>query len=234
MSEIAKSNHEITNYNSGEITAMNEQFIKKFLSVEPEANEIKVNEFQNNSLYIPISMIEDKLDEVFLGLWEVKDFKYQTVANEIIGSVQLRVFHPVYKTWIERTGAGAVMVQMKSKNNGGDGSITNIDNKIPNTLVKDFPHLKAECIKNAAKSLGKWFGRDLNRKEEMRGHYETLYTNDCEFQLKKDEIMPKLMNCNNIDEIKMLWDTLEDEEQGNTKIKKLFTARRTELKIGLK
>ena len=29
-----------------------------------------------------------------------------------------------------------------------------------------FPKLKAECLKNAAQSLGKIFGRDLNRKQK--------------------------------------------------------------------
>ena len=34
-----------------------------------------------------------------------------------------------------------------------------------NALDMGFPKLKAECIKNAANSLGKLFGRDLNRKK---------------------------------------------------------------------
>jgi hypothetical protein len=40
----------------------------------------------------------------------------------------------------------------------------NADNKKPNALDLAFPKLKTECIKNAALSLGKLFGRDLNRK----------------------------------------------------------------------
>ncbi|MES1224826.1 MAG: hypothetical protein ABUT20_55560, partial [Bacteroidota bacterium] len=38
-------------------------------------------------------------------------------------------------------------------------------NKKPNALDLAFPKLKAECIKNAAQSLGKIFGRDINRKK---------------------------------------------------------------------
>jgi hypothetical protein len=40
-------------------------------------------------------------------------------------------------------------------------------------LVKDFPHLKAECLKNAAKSLGPLFGRNLNRNQEDEVVYLT-------------------------------------------------------------
>jgi hypothetical protein len=50
---------------------------------------------------------------------------------------------------------------------------SDVDAKIKNTLVKDFPHLKAECIKNAAKSLGKYFGRDLNR-GDMGGQFDDM------------------------------------------------------------
>jgi hypothetical protein len=32
-------------------------------------------------------------------------------------------------------------------------------------MAMGFPNLKSECIKNACKSLGKIFGRDLNRKD---------------------------------------------------------------------
>ena len=48
-----------------------------------------------------------------------------------------------------------------------------IENKIKNTLVKDFPHLKSECIKNAAKSLGVRFGRALNRGKDDEYQYLT-------------------------------------------------------------
>jgi hypothetical protein len=40
----------------------------------------------------------------------------------------------------------------------------NPSNKKPNALDMAFPKLKSECLKNAAQSLGKIFGRDLNRK----------------------------------------------------------------------
>ena len=40
----------------------------------------------------------------------------------------------------------------------------NPSNKKANALDMAFPKLKSECLKNAAQSLGKIFGRDLNRK----------------------------------------------------------------------
>lgn len=131
------------------------------LNKDPDKNEVRVNNHAGNTLYLPISYTEMALDEMFFGLWETKDFKWQVIGNEIIGSITLRVFHPIANQWIERTGASATMIRMKS-----GSSVMDAQNKIHNALEMDFPHLKADCIVNAAKSLGKVFGRDLNRKFE--------------------------------------------------------------------
>ena len=204
-----------------------EKFISDWLNKTPHESEVAINKLANNSKYLPISYVENNLDELFFGAWETKDFTYQVVANEIIGSIQLRVFHPIYKIWIERTGCASIQIQMKSRENGGDGDITNVQNKIINTLTKDFPHLKAECIKNAARSLGKAFGRDLNRKEV--DNYEPL-TDKLEFEEKKIELARKLKNCKNLDELGLLWETLEDNEKDNILIKKLFQQKKLQLK----
>lgn len=130
-----------------------------FLNRQPPKSEIQVNAMAGNSNYLPISFIEMQLDELFFGIWSTDKFQYSQVGNEMVGSIELKVFHPVAKEWITRTGAAGVMIQFKK---GSD--VTDYNQKIANTLVKDFPHLKAECLKNAARSLGKIFGRDLNRK----------------------------------------------------------------------
>jgi len=141
-------------------------FQKNYLHKEPSSGETKKNAQANDAEYLPISFIEMTLDEIFFGLWQTKNFKTEGIANEIVGSIEVWYFHPVAKTWLCRVGAGAVQVQMKSKEKGGDGDITNIRNKITNTLTKDYPHLKADCFRNACLSIGKAFGRDLNRKFE--------------------------------------------------------------------
>jgi len=136
--------------------------LQQFMQIvhkSPAKGDVQTNSHANNTQYLPISYIEMQLDELFFGLWETKDFKWQTVANEIIGSITLRVFHPVANHWIERTGAAATMIRQQ-----GGADLTDVSKKIKNALEMDFPHLKADCTVNAARSLGKSFGRDLNRK----------------------------------------------------------------------
>lgn len=163
---------------------------------QPLPKQIKVNKHANDSKYIPIAVVEKKLDELFFGLWQIKNFRWQVVTNEIIGSLELGVFHPVAKTWIWREGAGAVMIQQKK-----NSAIDDITAKIKNTLVKDFPHLKAACLTNAAKSLGPAFGRDLNR--DYWEEYEGISAKIAE--IESDEFKAKFEAVKTDKDLKQLW-----------------------------
>lgn len=185
--------------------------LQHVLNREPAKEHIKINKFANNSNYLPISYIEQQLDLLFSHCWNIVDFKWQIVANEIVGSIELHCQHPENPNWIiKRVGSGAVMIQyeaqfeedamtgMPIKDKYGKPikkkvDITDISKKIPNTLVKDFPHLKAACLRNAAQSLGKIFGRDLNRDAE-----ET-YTKDIQ------QIKAELGKCATVTELSMLF-----------------------------
>lgn len=140
-----------------------EVWTKQF-NADPDVNAVKINRMANNSAYLPISHIENLLDKYFFGLWSTSDFTYQNIANELVGSIELRVRHPLTGEVITRTGVGGVQIRV-NKETG---------KKVTNALVADVPHLKAECIKNAAKSIGKVFGRDLSRKNEDVDAFETL------------------------------------------------------------
>lgn len=148
------------------------KFIEQTLGREPDERHVTKDE-REGFLYLPISHVESLLDSIFDGLWKTSDFRYQVVGNEIIGSITLSVFHPVAGEWIDRTGAASVPIQQKS-----GSAVTDFDAKIKNALVKDFPHLLSDCIKNAAKKLGRAFGRDLNRLLDDR--FDGEYWNEIE------------------------------------------------------
>lgn len=111
--------------------------------------------------YLPISYIQTTLDEIFPGTWYDENFKSSVIGNEIVGQIDLVVMHPITGQWIRHTGAAAAMIRQTS-----GAQITDINAKIKNALEGDYPHLASDCLKNAAKKLGKAFGRDLNRKFE--------------------------------------------------------------------
>ena len=152
------------------------------LNREPSSREVKTNQHAGNSKYLPISFMEMTMDELFFGLWETKNFNTKVIANEMVGELEIRFFHPTHKEWLVRVGAGAVQIQMVSEKKGGSGDITDIGQKIKNTLTKDYPHLKAECFRNACLSIGKSFGRDLNR--EYDDQYKPIIKNELKPDLQ--------------------------------------------------
>lgn len=122
---------------------------------------------------ILISHIEMLLDEYFFGLWETDNFKWNVIANEIVGSIELIVVHPSTGIKLKRIGAAAIQIMVdKAPDNIKDNPIEknrwalNPENKKSGALDMGFPKLKAECLKNAANSLGALFGRDLNRRKK--------------------------------------------------------------------
>lgn len=136
-----------------------QNFISK-LNKSPESQSIGSTP-DGKASTIMISHIEMLLDEYFFGLWSTENFRWGVVTNEIVGSIDLIVVHPVTGKELKRTGAAAIQIMV---NKGSDPM--QVNNKKANALDMGFPKLKAECIKNAANSLGKLFGRDLNRKEQ--------------------------------------------------------------------
>lgn len=146
-----------------------QNFTKK-MNVTPPADNVRSKQ---GIPYLPVSIIETTLDELFFGQWSTKNFSYTQIANEIVGTIELEVLHPTSGMMITRTGSASVQI-MQDKGATIDSII---QTKKKNALETGFPKLKAMCLKNAALSLGKAFGRDLARKQKDVGHYNGLAIN---------------------------------------------------------
>jgi hypothetical protein len=131
----------------------------QLLNKEPNKHELQMNKMAGNTMYLPISFLETTLDELYFGLWKTDGFTTRVIGNEICGELNLHVYHPIAEIWITRIGAAATMIRQVK-----DAGVMEADKKIKNALEMDYPHLKADCFRNACLSLGKSFGRDLNRK----------------------------------------------------------------------
>lgn len=212
---------QLASMDRGKTITAQEEFMKK-LNTAPPANEVKVNKAAGNSNYLPISFVQMKLDEIFIGLWSFEMDRVQVVANEIIGYGTLTVVNPVFLVEIKRSGSAAVMIQMAK-----DSDVTDYSKKLKNTLVKDFPHLQAECLKSAAKTLGKVFGRDLNR--QFTDDYTPEYTSEIQRSQIPDEVKQMMTKAQNTDELVIIWDSLDQDLQQNPELKKLFSSRKAEL-----
>lgn len=145
-----------------------QDFLAK-LNREPEQSELDRTP-DGKAKTLPISFVEMTLDELFLGHWGTENFTSKVVANEVVGEIELWVIHPITGVRISRSGAAGIIIQVDKAPDDIQGKERNqwaldVSNKKSNALDLGYPKLKAECVKNAAQSLGKVFGRDLNRKK---------------------------------------------------------------------
>jgi hypothetical protein len=166
-----------------DIKAQLQDFLHR-LNQEPTIEELDKTP-DKKAWTLPISFVEMTLDELYLGQWSTQNFVWSAIGNEVQGSLELIVVHPITGQEIRRVGAASIVITVDSLSDEEKERMTkqernlhalNPENKKPNALDLGFPKLKAECLKNAAQSLGKVLGRDLNRKkaDQFRPAYRTL------------------------------------------------------------
>jgi len=136
------------------------QDFQKKLNQEPNAEDLDKTP-DGKARTLPISFIEMTLDEIYLGQWETSEPTFQQIFNEVVGTIVLTVWHPITGRPMRRVGFASVVITQDKDAQIQDFNTT----KKKNALDMSFPKLKAECTKNAAQTLGKIFGRDLNRKK---------------------------------------------------------------------
>lgn len=162
-----------------------------------------------------ISFVETKLDEVYLRQWGTEDVQIMQIANEVLVWLTLWVIDPQTKNKITRSGFAAVQIMVdaapdnvKSDYKAKNAWALDMQNKKPNAMYLAFPKAKSLAIKNAAQTLGKSFGRDLNRKHEdaPEEFYSNLLNNDEDFQNAKDA----MLNAKTTEEFKIIWEMFEN------------------------
>lgn len=110
--------------------------------------------------YIPIESIHQMLDMMFMGLINYETRSVSNFLNAVQVIVRINYFHPVFKMWMYVDGVGAASLQVNASANPSD--ITQIKQ---DAVVMALPKAETEALKNAAKKLGKKFGRELNKQD---------------------------------------------------------------------
>lgn len=165
-----------------------QEFTKQLNKFPPEESIGETPDKKAHTIFI--SHIETTLDEYFFGLWETQNFRWQVIGNEIVGCIDLIVYNPVSGLKTMREGAASIQIMVdKVPEHITDAKERNqwaldIQNKKPAALDMGFPKLKSECIKNAANSLGKMFGRDLNRK--VQDNFQGLLRADPKVEISEE------------------------------------------------
>lgn len=114
-----------------------------------------------NLPYLPIDKIEHTLTVVFQQ-WRVEVVDIKQLFNSVTVHVRLHYKHPVSGQWEFHDGVGAVGVQTDKGASASDLNAIKQD-----AVMKALPAAKSYAIKDAAEHLGRFFGRDLTRKDTI-------------------------------------------------------------------
>jgi len=135
--------------------------LKSLLNQPPPRQWVKINKYANNSEYLPIDKVEYLLDKIFQE-WKVEVLDYRAIFNSLTVSIRLHYVNPLTGQWMFHDGVGSEELQTSS----GSGTLKPDFSNINKGAVEiALPIAKSTAEKNAAKHLGRLFGRDLNRKD---------------------------------------------------------------------
>lgn len=174
---------------------------------------------RNGRKYIPISFIEADLDLIFGPFgYQWRNFQHNTIVNEEVGSIELWIKDPESGEWIVRVGAAASMITLHK------GSIAvDVQSKQMNAMETSFPHLKADCKRNACLDLGKRFGRDLARKaEDVETYTDAIAAYGESF---RSAIAPLTSS----EDVKIAWDALKPDLRGFDDIREIYKTKMRDL-----
>lgn len=147
-------------YNDVELAGKHND-LNKLLNCEPKQAWIKENKFANNSKYIPVGIIEYLLTSIYIK-WRIEVRQIQVIANSVVATVRLYVLDPVTGEWDWQDGVGASPIQTAKGAAATDFSQVNTS-----AVQMAAPAAETYAFKDAAEKLGRLFGKDINRKDDV-------------------------------------------------------------------
>jgi hypothetical protein len=135
--------------------------LNKILNMPPKPEWVKENKFANNTKYIPIERVEYLLTSIFIK-WRVEIKSTQVMANSVVTIIRLFVLNPVSNEWDWQDGIGACPIQTAK-----GAAATDFGQVNTAAVQMAAPASESFALKDAAEKLGKLFGKDLGRKDEI-------------------------------------------------------------------
>lgn len=127
----------------------------------PKESWVKNHPFAKGVKYIPIERIEYLLTALFIR-WRVEVKTIQIIANSVAVTVRLHYQNVEDSEWSWQDGIGAAPIQTEKGSGAMDWNAVKSD-----AVMKAAPAAESYAVKDAAEKIGKLFGKDLNRKDEI-------------------------------------------------------------------
>lgn len=140
--------------------SLTELTYKKILSLNPPKSIVRHHDFGKFD-YLPVTAVERMLDGLFE--WWAVDIQREGIAvNGFYVVVRLKAKIPNSDRILESDGIGFAEFQTQK-----GAAPTDFTKLMQSAGVLAVPRAKTEAIKNAAKSFGNLFGRNLARKDDQ-------------------------------------------------------------------
>lgn len=170
-------------YNDVELAGKHNE-LNKLLNCQPKPEWVKQNKFANNSNYIPVGIIEFLLTSIYIK-WRVEVKEVQVIANSVVVTIRLFVLDPITGEWDWQDGVGASPIQTKS-----GAAATDFGQVNTAAVQMAAPAAETYAFKDAAEKLGRLFGKDLNRKDDV--NYDAMMAGKFTAPATKEEIPDEL------------------------------------------
>jgi len=136
------------------------------LNQEPKKDWLKDHPTAKKVKYIPIERIEWLLTNIFIE-WKIEILREGLMANSAYVVVRLHYKNLTTGIWEWLDGVGACPLQTDK-----DAAATDWTKIKNDAVMKALPAAESYAVKDAAEKLGKLFGKDLNRADQIM--YDTL------------------------------------------------------------
>ena len=147
-------------YNDKSIARVNDTFVT-LLNQPPKPEWVKTHPFIKGYKYLPIERVEYLLKKI-LKRYRIEITGQGQSFNGVWVTVRLHYLNPISNEWDFHDGIGAVELQTAKGTSPAD--LANINN---GALGMAMPVAKTRAVKDATDHLGKLFGSDLNRKDDI-------------------------------------------------------------------
>lgn len=159
MTEIKEDTLTIAQLNEIDRIVKTKATYKQILSLDPPSSIVKYHDFGKFN-YLPITAVERLLDGLFDG-WNPEILREGVAVNGFYVVVRLKAKIPQSDEYLVADGIGFAEFQTQK-----GAAPTDFTKLMSSAGVMTVPKAKAEAIKNAAKSFGNLFGRNLARNDD--------------------------------------------------------------------
>jgi len=169
-------------YDSEELKPYQKDSVFQQLVNQPPKQEwIKLHPIFRRVQYLPIERVEWLLTNIFNN-WYVEINDIKILANSIVTTLRLHYQNPITEKWQHQDGCGASPLQTNK-----DAGAIDFNQIKSDAVMKAAPASKSFAVKDAAEQIGRLFGRDLNRADNIS--YDSLDIKDYAIDQYGDQAM---------------------------------------------